>query len=118
MLRIVAGLTVLMFCASVLAAERDEPRVGVGESHFGGLVEERDVELAFDYLRDAVSAALEGREVRPPDALKQRAEAIAEEMKRRGAAAARAVIDAIEQSVREGLRDPHRQPPTRSYQRI
>jgi hypothetical protein len=79
-----------------------------GSALFGGIVQEKDVGLFFDYLRNALQAAVDGREAQPPEELVQRAEAIGEEVKRRGAAAARAVIDAIEQSVREGMREPGR----------
>ena len=70
---------------------------------FGGIVQDRDVTVFFAYLREALSAAIEGREAAPPEELSQRAEAIGEEAKRRGAVAARALIDAIEASVRERL---------------
>ena len=71
-----------------------------------GIVQEKDIALLFDYLRDAVGAASEGRAVVPPEALTRRAREIGDEMKRHGAAAARALIDAMESSVREGLREP------------
>jgi hypothetical protein len=71
-----------------------------------GLVTESDVGLAFDYLREAMSAAFQGREAAPPEALMQRAEVIAEEAKRRGEVAARAALDAIEREIREGMRAP------------
>ena len=80
------------------------------EPVLGGLVTESDVGLAFDYLREAMSAAFQGREVAPPEALIQRAEAIAEEAKRRGEIAARAAIDAIEREIRESMRRPERLP--------
>ena len=74
------------------------------EPFIGGVVKESDVSLLFDYLREAMSAAFQGREVAPPDALMQRAEVIAEEARRQGEIAARAAIDAIERDVRESLR--------------
>ena len=70
---------------------------------FGGIVQDRDVTVFFDYLREALNAAIEGREAPPPYELEQRAEVMGEEMKRRGAVAARALIDAIEASVRDRL---------------
>ena len=76
------------------------------EPFIGGVVKESDVSLVFDYLREAMSAAFQGREVAPPEALVQRAEAIAEEAKRRGEIAARAAIDAIEREIRESMRAP------------
>ena len=74
------------------------------EPFIGGVVKDSDVTLLFDYLRDAMSAAFQGREVAPPEALVKRAETIAEEAKRHGEIAARAAIDAIERDVRESMR--------------
>ena len=84
----------------------------------GGIVQEQDVALFFDYLRDAVSAAVEGRPAEPPQALTRRAQEIGEEMKRHGAAAARALIDSLESAVREAPREPQRPWGAPPYQRI
>ena len=116
---IVAGLLGVT-CASVYA---HDPRYPMPESIFGGIVQERDVGLVFGYLRESLSAAIEGREAAPPDELARRAESIGEELKRRGAAAARDVLDTIERSVREGVREqpqssPRALPPSSVYQRI
>ena len=100
----VAGLLALGVCASAYA---EDARRAV----LGGVVQEKDIALLFDYLRDAVGAASEGRAVVPPEALTRRAQEIGDEMKRHGAAAARALIDAMESSVREGLREPPRPAP-------
>ena len=101
------------------AHERTPP---LGEYLFGGIVQERDVDLLFDYLRDAARAAIDGREAPPPDVLTQRAEQMTEEVKRRGGIAARIFIDIIERSVREGMRgnEPRTTlpPPTSRGQRI
>ena len=112
---IAAALLGLAVCSSAHAQDSRRP---TADSLLGGLVQERDVTLVFDYLRDALKAAIDGREAAPPDELTQRAEAIGDELKRRGAAAARAAIDAIEQSVRDAMREPRRLPPTSSGQRI
>lgn len=73
----------------------------------GGLVQERDVTLVFGYFREALSAAVEGRDVipPPPDELTRRAEVLGGELKRRGAAAGHAILDAIESAVRDRFRD-------------
>ena len=117
---VIAGLLGMTLCAS---AYGHDPRRPLPESIFGGIVQERDIGLVFGYLREALSAAIQGREAAPPDEIMQRAESMGEELKRRGAAAGRALIDAIEQSVREGLRDAPRSappalPPSSAYQRI
>jgi hypothetical protein len=115
----IAGTFGLAFCA---AAYAHDPRPPAPESVLGGIVQERDIDLVFDYLRDALSAAVLGRGTPPPPReLEQRAEAAGDEMKRRGAAAARVLIDVIEKSVHEGLHEPPPRsvlPPTRPQQRI
>jgi hypothetical protein len=111
-----ATLLGLVVCSSAYAEDARRP---VGDSFLGGLVQERDVSLVFDYLRDALKSAMAGREAPPPEELTQRAEVIGDELKRRGAAAARAAIDAIEQSVRDAMREPRAlPPPTSPSQRI
>jgi hypothetical protein len=102
MKRVMLALVGVTCCASVYA---HDPRYPMPESILGGIVQERDIGLVFGYLREALSAAIEGREAAPPDELARRAESIGEELKRRGAAAARDVLDAIERSVREGVRE-------------
>ena len=115
---LIAGFLGLGLCGPAAAGSSDDPRSAFPGALLGGIVQERDVGLVFDYLRQALQAAVDGREAPPPEELVQRAEAIGDEMKRRGAAAARAVIDAIEQSVREGMREPRRLPPSNSPQRL
>ena|SRR5688572_21609287 len=108
----------LAFCASAYAHdERRSPPASI----LGGVVQERDVGLVFDYLREALDAAIEGRETPPAAAIEERANEIGKEMKRRGATAARVIIDAIEKSVRDGLREPAPRPaptPSTVYRRI
>jgi hypothetical protein len=113
---ITATLFGVALCSSAYAQDARRPPAN---ALLGGIVQERDVDLVFDYLRDALKAGMEGREATPPDELTQRAEAIGDELKRRGAAAARAAIDAIEQTVRDAMREPRRlPPPTSPSQRI
>jgi hypothetical protein len=110
-----AALLGLTLCGSAYAHDERRPA-----ALLEAIVQERDLGLVFDYLREALGAALEGREAPPPYHLRQRADEIGEDMKRRGAAAARGVIDAIEESVRRGLSAPARPalPPSSSSQRI
>ena len=104
---LLASAAALAFSAPAAHAhERDVPMGPL----LGGLVEERDVGLVFGYLREALSAAIEGREAPPPEELAQRAEAIGGELRRRGADAARAILDSVESAVREGMREPGTQP--------
>jgi hypothetical protein len=111
---VTAAVLGLAFCSPALA---QDDRAPLGPL-LGGIIQERDVTLVFDYMRDALKAAVEGREARPPEELSQRAEAIGDELKSRGAAAARAAIDAIEGAVRERLGEAQRVPPTGSRQAI
>jgi hypothetical protein len=112
--RIIAAAVLSLALIPAYAGDARQPSA---ESFFGGIIQERDVTLAFDYLRDALKAAMAGREARPPEELTQRAEAIGEELKRRGAEAARGAIDALEEAVRDGMRDSNRPPLTNDQQR-
>ena len=110
---ILGSVLVFAVSGSLHAAEAHEP-----QPVLGGIVQQQDVELFFDYLRDAVSAAAEGRPAEPPQALTRRAQEIGEEMKRHGAAAARALIDTLESAVREAPRETQRPWGAPPYQRI
>lgn len=84
-------------CAPAYSAEPSVP---------GPFLQERDVGLFFDYLREAIDAASEGRAAPPPEALARRAEEISEQLKQHGLAAARGLVDALESTVRDGLDKP------------
>ena len=114
---IAAVIGITLSSAGYASDPNERPPAGA-QALLGGIVQERDVSLVFDYLRDALRATVEGREAPPPEELVQRAEAIGEEVKRRGVAAGRAILDVIEEKVREGLGEPRRLPPARPYQRI
>ena len=91
-----------------MSAHAEDLRGPLPESLISGIVQERDIALIFGYAREALSAAMEGRDVAPPEELTQRAEAIGGEMKRRGVAAGRALLDAIESAVHDSVRAPRR----------
>ena len=103
---VVSAAILALTAPAAHAHERDVP---IGPI-LGGIVQERDVGLVFDYLREALDAAMEGREAPPPEELTQRAEVIGEALKRRGADAARAILDSVESAVREGMREPRAHP--------
>ncbi|MDB5865704.1 MAG: hypothetical protein JWO70_3510 [Betaproteobacteria bacterium] len=113
-----AALISMFLCAPAHAAPPDDPLAAAAESFIHGLVHERDVDLVFGYLREALDAAVEGRELPPPEALTQRVEAIGEEAKQRGAIAGRAVLDAIERSIRDAMKTPGVLPSSRPLQRL
>ena len=101
MTRSAAAITISLCLAA--PAHADEPFIG-------GVVKEADVKLVFDFMREAMSAALQGREVAAPEALMRRADEIAVEAQRRGEIAARAAVDAIEREVLESMRRSERRP--------
>lgn len=110
---VIAGVLIFAVCAPAHSAGPHER-----QPVLGGVVQQEDVELFFDYLRDALTAASEGRAAAPPEALTRRAEEIGEDMKRHGAAAARALVDALESALHEKPRELPRAPSAPAYQRI
>ena len=118
MRRFAIAAILAFLCANASAREPDRTPVPPIESIFSGLVQEQDVAAAFRYFRESLDAAVDGRDPPPPPpALIQRAEVIGDELKRRGGAAARGVLDAIEAIVREQVREPARRPPPSSPMR-
>jgi hypothetical protein len=116
--RFAIAATLAFACASASAREPDRAPVPSIDAIFSGLVQEQDVAAAFRYFRESLDAALDGRDPPPPPAaLIQRAEVIGDELKRRGGAVARGVLDAIEAIVREQVREPARRPPPSSPMR-
>ncbi len=106
-----AAFVAFAWSGAACAGAEHDPVAAAAESFAAGLVQEADVALAFGYARQALAAALEGRELAPPEKLAQRAEAIGEEAKRRGAMVAGAMLDTLERSIREIFRNPPRLEP-------
>jgi len=116
-LRSILAVALLMVAAAApaRAGERPdplaqlEPLLASGEL-FRGVIREDDVALLFAHLRAALLASAEGREAPVPEAINRRAEAIAAELKARGALAGLLLLTALEasarQAVREGLAAP------------
>lgn len=73
---------------------------------FKGTLSEADVALLFAYMRAALLAASQGRDMPAPKELNQRAEALGKELKLRGALAGLLILDAIERSAKQALREP------------
>ena len=80
-----------------------------------GVVRPDDVSVLFDYLREAYTATLEGREPPRGDALQRRAEAIGEEIRLRGNVAGILLLNVLEKSVKEILRESSQRPALQSY---
>ncbi|HEV7800867.1 MAG TPA: hypothetical protein VGP15_07305 [Burkholderiales bacterium] len=104
----IAAFLVIAASGGAHAHEANDPAAAAAESFLQGLVQEEDVGLLFGYLREALAAAAEGRELPPSGKLTQRAEAIGDEAKRRGVIAGGVLLDALELSIREIFRTPPR----------
>lgn len=103
---IVAALLGLNFSAQALAADEDPFAQLDPQVLFDGLIDENDVSLAFAYVRSAMFAAGLGLDPPPiPDELRQRAEAIGDQLKARGALSALALLNALEANAKRALRD-------------
>jgi hypothetical protein len=80
-----------------------------------GTVSESDVALLTDYLRAAMLAAAEGREVPPPpEELQKRAERLGSELKARGTLGALLMLSALEEKAKALLRGEGTPPPRRT----
>jgi hypothetical protein len=103
---IVAALLGLNFSAQALAAH-DDPFAQLGpQGLFDGLIDEDDVSLAFAYVRSAMFAAGLGLEPPPiPEELRQRAEALGDQLKARGALTALSLLNALEANAKRALRE-------------
>ena len=79
-------------------------------SLLGEVVTERDLDLFFAHLKASMLAASSGTEPPvPSDELKQRAEAIGKTLRTRGTLAALVLLEALEASARQRLRELQRQ---------
>jgi hypothetical protein len=84
------------------------------------MVRERDLTLLFEFARESLRSAIEGREAPPvPEELTERAEALARAVRTQGALAALALLAALEQRAKQALREAPAPrpalPPTRPY---
>jgi hypothetical protein len=100
-----AGLAVA--APAVADDTRVTPALPNMEQALRGMVGERDVSLLFDFLRESLTAAIEGREPPPvPEELTGRAEALGQALKAQGALVALALLATLEQRAKEALREP------------
>jgi hypothetical protein len=114
-------------CAALVAAPPvaaqdagDAPQLPGSEEILRELVRERDVSLLFDYLRQSLSAAVEGRAPPPvPEELAGRAEALGRALRSHGTLAALALLAEVEQRAKRALREKPAPrtilPPTRPF---
>lgn len=107
-----------ILCAAFLSAALIAPAHAEGNDPFAQLetlldpkvllksvIREDDVSLLFAHLRAALLAAAEGRQAPVPEALNQRAEAIGNELKLRGALAGLLLLTAFEAAARQAVRE-------------
>ena len=80
------------------------PRAMLGE-----VVTERDLDLLLAHVKATLLAAAAGTEPPPSDELNRRAEEIGKALRTRGALAALMLLDALEASARQRLRDLQKQ---------
>jgi hypothetical protein len=85
---------------------------------FADIVQDEDVALIKRYLREALGAAMVGREPPAAGPLIERADAIRRELQKRGLIAGHAVLDAIERALRDESGEPPKLPPSSPYRRI
>ena len=69
MKRILVGAIVAFALSAQAPDALAQERRPLPDALFGGIVQDRDVTVFFDYLREALNAAMEGREAAPPDEL-------------------------------------------------
>lgn len=114
-----AALLGLSLQAPAFAADKDPLARLDPEVLFKSAISESDVSLLFAYLRSAMLAAAVGREAPPaPEELNQRAEALGDELRVRGALTALLLLRAFEASAKQILREPapHRAlPPVKPF---
>lgn len=74
---------------------------------FRALVQPADVDLFFNYLRDAMKAGIEGKVLPPPPPqLSRRAQELAESLQREGISSADQLLDMIKQEMKKSLPPP------------
>ena len=116
--RLVTASAIVVALAAPVHAASPFDGLPPAEDYFAGVVQEQDVSLFFSYLREALSAVVTGRQPPRAEPLIERAEIIGNDLAKRGVMAGWAVLDAIEKSVLDSLRDTPRLPPASPLQRM
>jgi hypothetical protein len=110
-----------VLCGSAAAAPPEIPGVVDSRVLLHALVDEAQVAAAFDFLRNALVAAAEGREGPVPEILRRELDRIDADVKLRGTLAGLLMLKSLEAEIRQLLRDaqpPPRMPePVPPYQR-
>ncbi len=92
------------------AAPPETPELPAPGVLLRGLVDEAQVSAAFDYLRNALIAAAEGREGPVPDLLRRELDRIDADVKLRGTLAGLLLLKQLEAQVKSLLVPPPREP--------
>ena len=100
-----------LLCGSAGGAPLDIPDVVDPRVLLHALVDEEQVTATFDYLRNALIAAAEGREGPVPELLRRELDRIDADLKLRGTIAGLLMLKSLEAEIRQLLRDT--QPPSR-----
>ncbi|MGA7950948.1 MAG: hypothetical protein WCA45_12430 [Thiobacillaceae bacterium] len=99
-----------LFAGPVLAEDKS-PEPGIEQ--FGAMVKPADVDLFFNYLRDAMKAGMAGKTPpAPPPELQQRAQELARTFKEQGAATMDQMLQQFQEELKESLPPEPRSEPT------
>lgn len=106
-LRVYAPVLVLgcALCASAAAAPPEVPQVIDPRVVLHALVSEEQVAAMFEYLRNALIAAAEGRDGPVPETLRRELDRIDADVKLRGTLAGLLMLKSLEAEIRQLLRD-------------
>ena len=105
-----ALLLACLVCGSAAAAPPEIPDVMDPRVLLHALVDEQQVAAVFEYLRNALIAAAEGREGPVPELLRRELDRIDADLKLRGTLAGLLMLKSLEAEIRQLLRDT--QPPS------
>ena len=100
-----------LLCGSAAAAPPEIPDIVDPRVLLHALVDEAQVAAAFDYLRNALIAAAEGRDGPVPEILRRELDRIDSDVKLRGTIAGLLMLKNLEAEIRQLLKDT--QPPSR-----
>ena len=108
MIRIAVVAASVVAAATFTSAHAQSPLPFDPARPLAGIVRPDDVEVFFDYLRDAYGAVLDGQEMPSGDAARARAEAIGHELKLRARVGGVVLLNALERTLKGVVEDAER----------